>query len=173
MTVVGDEDTVRAFVDKVQGTGPNYPNQGFGGNLPSDERADPKDLPVSVLEFHQTVPVPEEIQVRGFDKAGYNWQVENWGTKWGAYGIELVRHEPTYVKYSFDTAWHLPDEWLSKTSSLFPTLEFFLSYSEESPSRGRVRFKNGKMLDDIHEGYSFDEGYPEYDDERAKKRKGL
>lgn len=172
MTVVGKEDTVRAFVDKVQGPGPNYPSQGFGRNaLPEGERMDPKDLPISVLSFHQTVPIPEDVQCNSYGdggaKSGYNVERELWGVKWGAYDEQLVRHEPTYAKYAFTTAWGPPVEWLQKTSELFPDLTFFVSYSEESPSRGKMQLKNGELLVDLHESYPFDENYPEYDEDLA------
>lgn len=167
MSVCGDPSDVAAFVKKVNGVGPNYANQGFYDDLPKGERAKPEDLPVSVLSFHQTVPIPEEAQVEGYDKAGYAAQRSLWGTKWGAYREQLLKHEGRVAKYAFTTAWCPPQEWMLRTSALFPTLTFYLSYSEESPSRGKFSMKNGQVLEDQHDDYPFDGDYPEYNEALA------
>lgn len=166
MTIVGDPDTVSAFVEKVNGPGPNYPEQ-WGDN--KGKRKDPADLKVSVLSFHQTVPIPEEAQVAGYSEAGYDAEHSLWGVKWGAYDESLERHEPNNAKYRFDTAWSPPHVWLLATSIMFPKLTFFLSYSEESPSRGRMTIRNGEMLDETYDSFPFTEQYPEYDESRENE----
>jgi Api92-like protein with ferredoxin domain len=163
LTVVGDEETVDAFVDKVNGPGPKYPVQFEGDKL--DE---PK---ISVFSFHQLVPIPDDVQKNQYGdggyRSGYNVERELWGVKWGAYDEELVRHEDNYAEYRFTTAWSPPEVLLLKASELFPSLTFYLSYSEESPSRGRFVVKNGELVDQTHDSYPFNEERPDYDSAMA------
>ena len=164
LTVVGNRDMVSAFVDKVHGPGPKYTPQFEGDKL--DE---PK---VSVFSFHQLVPIPDDVQKNpygdGGARSGFNVERELWGVKWGAYDEELVRHEDNYAEYRFTTAWSPPEVFLLKASQLFPTLTFYVSYSEESPSRGRFIIKNGELMLEVHDSYPFD-GYPEYDESRSSE----
>lgn len=168
MSVCGSPEDVAAFVEKVKGVGPNYASPGTPfDKLPKGERQDPKDLPVSILSFHQTVPIPEEIQVQGYDPAGYNAQSGLWGTKWGAYDVSLIKYEGGLVKYAFTTAWCPPQMWLINTSKVFPDLTFYLSYSEESPSRGKLSIRDEEILEEIHDSYPFNGDYPKYDEALA------
>lgn len=168
MTVVGSPLDVQSFVDKANGVGPNYPSQGLRSDLPRGERRKPEDLPVSVLSFHQTVPIPEEDQAAGYSDAGYNAERKLWGVEWGAYDEELISHGPGRAKYVFTTAWAPPKTWLLRTSVQFPELTFYVSYSEESPSRGQFIVRNGETRYEIHDSYPFDGEFPEYDGEAAE-----
>lgn len=158
LTVVGNEDAVAAFVDKAHGPLPSYPPQ-FG-----EENKEPK---ISVFSFHRFVPIPDDVQKNeygdGGARSGYNVERELWGVKWGAYDEELVRHEKNYAEYRFTTAWSPPEVFLLKASEQFPTLTFYLSYTEESPSRGRFVIKNGEVIDAVHDSYPFDDEFPDYD----------
>ena len=45
----------------------------------------------------------------GFNSGGYEWCIENWGTKWGIYDCTIVRENLSKnngaIKYKFNSAW--------------------------------------------------------------------
>lgn len=52
----------------------------------------------------------------------YEWSIDHWGTKWGAYDFEEVSAEPLTIK--FETAWSFPTPVFEKLAETFPTLTF-------------------------------------------------
>lgn len=56
----------------------------------------------------------------------YNWQLENWGTKWNAYEVFVG---DDYIE--FQTAWATPYEIFVKLSEIFPDVLFNIRYSDE------------------------------------------
>lgn len=44
----------------------------------------------------------------------YDWAINNWGTKWGAYEIEHVEIGKDHIDIQFDTAWSPPEGILNK-----------------------------------------------------------
>ena len=67
----------------------------------------------------------------------YNWNIDNWGTKWGCYDQDIegdLMH--------FTTAWgRISHELLNKIAKHFPT--FVFEYEEETGWGGVIRYKNG------------------------------
>ncbi len=82
--------------------------------------------------LHALVPVPEYILEKGYGDAGYDWQINNWGTKWDIYHqkVSVFWHEEEIVEYRFMTAWGPPADWLRKVARMFPDLEFRNSFFE-------------------------------------------
>jgi hypothetical protein len=56
----------------------------------------------------------------------YNWQIENWGTKWNAY--EQVKVENVI---EFQTAWSTPFALLVNLSLMFPEVTFEVRFADE------------------------------------------
>lgn len=56
----------------------------------------------------------------------YNWQLDNWGTKWNAYEVFVG---DDYIE--FQTAWATPNEIFVKLSKIFPDVLFNIRYSDE------------------------------------------
>jgi hypothetical protein len=84
----------------------------------------------NVLNFHSLVPIPAEVVEAGYDKAGYDWERNNWDCKWGAYSAELADEWEGHLTYLFDTAWSPPLAFLEKLAPQWPTLTFLLDYEE-------------------------------------------
>jgi hypothetical protein len=82
----------------------------------------------------------ERIQARNKEKYGYanwyDWNCENYGTKWGACRAELGEEftTPTHhtVDIRFESAWSPADGLIAKISALYPNLVFVLEFTEES-----------------------------------------
>jgi Ferredoxin-like domain in Api92-like protein len=75
----------------------------------------------------------------------YDWSIENWGTKWNAYGQNDKRN--THSEIYFETAWSAPVPVIKKLSELFPHVEFELTYADEDTgsNAGILKFKNGNI----------------------------
>ena len=127
LVVQGDRKTVDQFIFLARGKRAEY----------SDDKIDPNYLdeadPVPSLVFNALVPVPQDILDKGYSAEGYEWQIENWGTKWDVNGV-FIKRSGNKVIYDFETAWTPPLEWLHAVSQSFPQLRFSLKYME--PGKG-------------------------------------
>lgn len=76
----------------------------------------------------------------------YGWSVENWGTKWNAYGQNDERN--THDTIYFETAWSTPIKVIKVLSEKFPSLKFILTYADEDSgsNTGEIVFVNGQEL---------------------------
>ena len=127
LRISGTEEDLAAFKAICHGKSPEYAPPKipipWGRQLPKEE----------VLTFSGIVPVPAEILAKTYDKAGYDWQHENWGTKWDAYGPPQVVQVGRDLIYTFQTAWAPPLKWLRAAVEKFPTLHFELFARDEYP----------------------------------------
>ncbi len=85
----------------------------------------------------------------GFNSGGYDWCVQNWGTKWGLYDFSEVTFGKTFALVSFQTAWSPPTPIILRASELFPSLTFTLRFYEMGAGyKGVLKVKAGKILAD-------------------------
>lgn len=97
---------------------------------------------------------PEQIELEAkyqsnIEKFGYqnwyDWNINNWGTKWGDSDTDIVAQYDDMVAFRFDTAWSPPENGIVAISKLFPALSFVMSYSEEGMDfYGATAFRNGE-----------------------------
>jgi hypothetical protein len=88
----------------------------------------------------------------GYDN-WYDWQINNWGTKWNAYSIRKISENII----EFDTAWSTPVDAMERLSEKFPDVEFQIEYADEDFGHnvGRYNLLNGEDVDSyIPEGNS-------------------
>ena len=77
-----------------------------------------------LIDFNLRVPQPEEVR-KSPDMLGdqdrtkpnwYDWNCENWGTKWNAYECEIIEdcigEYNDMLEIKFTTAWGVPDKWV-------------------------------------------------------------
>lgn len=132
LTIIGPGVNVQAFKAKAV------------GHSPWEETGENPD----VLNFHSLVPVPEEILKAGYDSAGYDWQMENWGCKWGASGPGILVEREGHVEYEFYTAWSPPIKFLENVAKQWAALVFVLSYEEPGMGfKGIAKFKGDTKED--------------------------
>ena len=101
----------------------------------------------------------------GFNSGGYDWCLQNWGTKWGICDSEKQEEygwegkEDKEVMYKFQTAWSPPNPIILRMSKLFPDLEFEMRYFEGGGGfNGIYRCKNGEVQRDEQGDYFGDRG---------------
>lgn len=80
----------------------------------------------SLIDFNKIIPQPTGIQDERegvLSDAEYNWCIENWGTKWNAYGVNLKEKDSWKMVFHLQTAWSIPEPILNKLFELFPEVE--------------------------------------------------
>jgi len=100
---------------------------------------------------------PDDWQNRpkdGFNSGGYDWCIQNWGTKWGFCHSETISEEEcqgeTTLEYRFASAWDPPIPLIKKLGEMFPMLEIELRYFECGAAfNGLYSVKDGQV--DINE----------------------
>lgn len=110
------------------------------------KRIEEGDLEEHEKKFGVTMPLTEEMRDDLLMKYGaadwYNWQVENWGTKWNAYEQELTDDG----RIIFQTAWSTPHLLIEKLSMKFPECVFTVKFADEDfgHNTGQYSFENGE-----------------------------
>lgn len=90
----------------------------------------------------------------------YDWCINNWGTKWNAYGYD--EYTPTEVDtkdatITFQTAWSAPHPILAKLAEMYPELSFEHTWADEDIGQNcGQRVYNGGECTEIY--------YPEDDE---------
>jgi len=82
------------------------------------------------LNFHSLRPIPPEVLAMDYHDTGYNWEVANWGCKWGAVETELIEQRNGGLVYEFGSAWSPPVQLLTHLGPQWPELNFLLEYEE-------------------------------------------
>jgi len=140
LRISGPADDLVKFETICRGKSPEYKPSSLMIELGLHKEEDKEE----VLTFSGIVPVPAEIVAQTYDRAGYDWQNENWGTKWDAYGPPQMVQMGTSLLYTFQTAWNAPELWLRAAAQSFKTLRFELFARSEQPfSLSIVAFHDG------------------------------
>jgi len=162
MEVSGPTERVKLFMKEVSGRGP----------YDREEK--------NLFDFNKVVPMPEEA-ISDYENIGYNWQLANWGCKWGAStfscNIEELSTGSAVAHYVYDTPWAPGNECFFKELSLkYPDLRFFNKYVEPGMAfAGEITAENGNVVDETVEFTR--EKFPQYfedddliDEEEAETR---
>jgi hypothetical protein len=102
---------------------------------------------VQDFTFHSLVPRPKNEE-----EDWYNWNIENWGTKWDVDDVAISVEEDV-VYFNFDTAWSPPEQWIKKVAPMFPNLTFALTYHEGGMGfAGKLCMQGNEIFDDYSVG---------------------
>lgn len=85
----------------------------------------------------------------------YEWCIQNWGTKWNAYGYEPDTDYGSADALTFQTAWAGPHPILQRLSKMFPNIAFRHLWADEDigANCGERCYFGGEMTDEyIPEG---------------------
>jgi Ferredoxin-like domain in Api92-like protein len=130
LAIYGPEADVKKFKEKSPGISPWHGEES------------------NILNFHSLIPVPSEIIAIGYNNTDYEWELANWGCKWGACESELIEEWEGHLKYTFDTAWAPPVPFLSKLGPQWPTLIFLLDYEEMGIGFKGITKVHGDVVED-------------------------
>ena len=145
--ICGDEKEIKEIQEKIKGA-----------------TEDGTDMP---FDCDKIIPQPQEIKDTG--GAWYNWCVDNWGTKWGAYSqpkneeIEILEPDTNSVKfmkesssplriirYPFQTAWSPLDPVVEKLSEMYPEVMIKYAYLDEGDQfAGYDYYKGGEKIAEV------------------------
>jgi hypothetical protein len=95
-------------------------------------------------EGEDLVRYEESIGASGAPFFWYDWNNNNWGTKWDAGEASMNQVSPTEVRYFFETAWSPPIPVIATLSAQYPDLHIELQWEEEQGFGGTFVFTNGE-----------------------------
>ena len=106
-----------------------------------------------VLDFDKVIPYPEPYRSMdansgfcgaGFNAGGYEWRVENWGTKWNAdFDESDFSLEDGFITGSCFTAWSPPLGVMMELSKKYP-VRVVIEYDEAGmPFQGEIEYEDG------------------------------
>ena len=102
---------------------------------------------------------------------GYQWCLDNWGTKWGdchtryeaELGEDYVEHGTQHVTFYYDTAWGPAD--FTQIAKMYPNLTFITKYEEGGMCfAGAWAWKDGEVVFDHTVNGDTNPLYPEHPD---------
>lgn len=128
----GPQESINKFFETIKGEDTGFD---FGKIVPP-----PDNLYTGILSSDKK----EELNDKGIPN-WYDWNRQNWGTKWNAYSIDS---QPEYNTIQFDTAWAMPYPVLLEASSKFPDILFEVKYADEDLGYncGQIHFKDGDTI---------------------------
>lgn len=113
-------------------------------------------LTEKIVDFNMVIPQPVNIETGGCSGkhapgiiCWRDWSINNWGTKWNGYELELERKEDGTAKLRFQTAWSHPMPVIEALSAKFPEAEIQVSYADEDLgyNLGKYEVLNGARTD--------------------------
>ena len=118
------------------------------------------------ISFNKIIPMPDyvftglvgEAERRLYGKNNwYDWSIENWDTKWDAYGFECIIPGENDTIWC-QTAWSAPHKVISRLAEMYPDIRFQHEWADEDigSNCGRKIYENGRC---------FSEWYPETESE--------
>jgi len=89
----------------------------------------------------------------------YDWNIKNWGTKWGAYDAGEWSIMAKCAEISYQTAWSPATAFYINASKQFPTLSFTHYFADEGGGfLGHETIKNGKVIKSVEIDWDSEEG---------------
>ena len=103
-----------------------------GENIPirSEQAYLKKRKDISSEEWELGKTAYQNIKKYGYS-TWYDWRVNNWGTKWNAYGYEEDHQYENDNILRFQTAWSAPEPILEKLSKMYPDITFYHAWADE------------------------------------------
>jgi hypothetical protein len=131
LIIRGESSVIKDFIRFARGVGIHWRG--------SEKPEIVKDLELSnfihpeLCRRGQELSMPYSAMATG-EPMGYDWCIEQWGTKWGAYEVTLRDedwHGDGEISYQFNTAWEpFNNRVCIEMAKLFPALRFELTFFE-------------------------------------------
>lgn len=104
----------------------------------------------------------DSIGASGAMPTWYDWNCENWGTKWDASDVNIQDHGEDHKQITFSTPWSPPLPVLVTLSEQYPNLHIELEWEEEQGYGGTFVFTNGEATET--EAYDTPNSHAEHDE---------
>lgn len=142
LEVSGKKEDIESFMDNVQGS-EKYESEeqkfDFNHFIPQPENIFRGDLGIEEQKRCEANKIP----------TWYNWNTDNWGTKWNAvvddrvYEYEVSRGY-SFLTYRMRTAWAFPSDVIMEMLEMYPHLSFEIEGEEEAGDYGvYIKHDNG------------------------------
>lgn len=119
----------------------------FNVLFPYPERLEALDIQRQELEEAGTKW--SDLPKDGYNQGGYEWCIENWGTKWNAFDISIESE-----KILFNTAWATPMPIWNEIARRIPAgVQMVVEYADEDKGAncGILIFQHGELLSEVSE----------------------
>lgn len=106
------------------------------------------DYGLGTVDFNKVIPMPESCD-------WYEWSINNWGTKWTAYGYDKNTDYSKNENLWFQTAWSAPHPVIEKLAQTYPEISFKHEWADEDLGMncGKREYSGGEIIDEyIPEG---------------------
>ena len=82
----------------------------------------------------------------------YEWSINNWGTKWNAYGYDKSSNYNQNTDLWFQTAWSAPHRVIEKLAEMYPNITFEHEWADEDlgANCGRKCYRNGECTEEYY-----------------------
>lgn len=82
----------------------------------------------------------------------YEWSINNWGTKWNAYGYDEGADYSESDNLHFQTAWSAPHPVIQKLAQMYPDISFEHEWADEDigANCGRKIYSNGECTEEYY-----------------------
>lgn len=137
------------------------------------------------ISFNKVIPYPEEYRIAdekaksrqlgeyikdGYNNGGYEWCLDNWGTKWEAFDGNLDRPKDTELTMGFDTAWSPCEPIFVELSKKYPNIAIRHYFDEPMMCfRGENDYANGEVFELMSEvGDDYPSQYRQDEEEENK-----
>jgi hypothetical protein len=108
-----------------------------------------------LVDFNKVIPQPSNMFHGGLGEKErqqcaaegrpnwYDWNIKNWGTKWGAYSLGAQVEN----SITFETAWSFAEPVAEKLAEIFPDIEITWDWADEDTgcNTGRSRLHKGEL----------------------------
>lgn len=147
--VYGDEQSIKDFIEF---------SKDSAGILSADKYI---PYPQKYKDMDQAAKVARENGQHiadGFNSGGYEWCLDNWGTKWGIYNAKLTKEKfsgsKSQVNYTFESAWSPATLIIKAMAEKYPSLRFKLKYYEMGAGfKGTYEIKGDNVL--VHDATKY------------------
>jgi hypothetical protein len=95
-----------------------------------------KQTEFSFKSLYPTPEFPPLTDISGQDNRWYDWNCENWGTKWDRYNFRISHTGETGLELVFTTAWDPPYAFFEYLLKKFPDLWIKCDWIEEGGMAG-------------------------------------
>jgi len=115
-SIKGEEKVINEIAEK-------FVESGFEGWFPTPEELLDRNSPND--------KDPEEMRKKYGAPDWYDWNIQNWGTKWNAVDRCIISQYDNEIALSYLTAWSPPIEFWEKLTELYPDIEVYMEFIDE------------------------------------------